>query len=250
MRRALEPDQDLYPSEAPADLVLGAPALLGIFFAIAVVCAVCFGFGYSVHSSPPQARVTPAPTATHVPRPLGPSPSAARQNAAEEKEDLEAPGELSGLPPEPDHTGGMPLTQAKPKPAPAIRFMTQPVTGQPDISGKAYTDQATASSVKPYPGSPVPFHAPLTTSPAANVPEPAESAPFEGLMVQIAAVSRAADAQTLAAALRHDGFAAIVRTSIGDPLFHVQVGPFATREAAKAMRVKLSDTGYNAFIKN
>ncbi len=217
MRHALEPDQDLYPSEAPTDLVLGAPALLGIFFAIAVVCAVCFGFGYSVHSSPLQARVTPAPTVTHVPRPLGPSPSAARQDTAEANEDLEAPGELSGLPPEPDHTGGMPLTQAKPKPAPAVRLVPQPVTGQSSL---------------------------------AKVPEPSGLAPFEGLMVQIAAVSRASDAQTLAAALRHDGFAAIVRSAAGDPLFHVQVGPFVTREAAKAMRTRLADTGYNAFIKN
>lgn len=68
-------------------------------------------------------------------------------------------------------------------------------------------------------------------------------------MVQIAAVSRAADAQTLANALRHDGFAAMVRTSTTDSYFHIQVGPFATLEAAKAMRTRLADTGYNAFIK-
>ena len=70
-----------------------------------------------------------------------------------------------------------------------------------------------------------------------------------GLMVQIAAVSRAADAQTLANALRHDGFEAMVRTSTEDRFFHVQIGPFASPQAAKAMRTRLADNGYNAFIK-
>ena len=68
-------------------------------------------------------------------------------------------------------------------------------------------------------------------------------------MVQIAAVTHAADAQTLANALRHDGFDAIVRTSTDDRFFHVQIGPFPSLQAAKTMRGKLADNGYNAFIK-
>ncbi|RRA47471.1 hypothetical protein [Acidipila sp. EB88] len=48
MRQALEHEHTLLEDEAPRnDLVLGAPALLGIFFALALICAVCFGFGYS-----------------------------------------------------------------------------------------------------------------------------------------------------------------------------------------------------------
>ncbi len=249
MRPALEPDHDLYASEAPADLVLGAPALLGIFFAIAVVCAVCFGFGYSARSSLPQTRVTTAHSAGHIPRPLGPSPSSTRQDTDAENENGDAPGELSGLPPEPDHTGGVALTQAKPKPTPAVHLGTRLATAQPDTLGEASIGTASVPSVKSYPA-PVPLHAPLITPSIANVPVPGGSALLEGLMVQIAAVSRAADAQTLAAALRHDGFDAIVRSATGDPLFHVQVGPFATQEAAKAMRTRLADNGYNAFIRN
>ncbi len=68
-------------------------------------------------------------------------------------------------------------------------------------------------------------------------------------MVQIAAVTRAADAQTLANALRHDGFAAMVRAGTDDRFYHVQIGPFLTLQAAKAMRAHLVDSGYNAFIK-
>ncbi|RRA47472.1 SPOR domain-containing protein [Acidipila sp. EB88] len=80
-------------------------------------------------------------------------------------------------------------------------------------------------------------------------PTPVAQGPVVNLMVQIAAVSHAADAQTLSSALRHDGFAAMVRTATGDPFFHVQVGPFHSVSEAKAMRARLADSGYNAFIK-
>ncbi len=73
--------------------------------------------------------------------------------------------------------------------------------------------------------------------------------PQLNLMVQIAAVSHAADANTLAGALRRSGFRAMVRTASTDPLFHVQVGPFASLDAARAMKTKLVDSGYNAFIR-
>jgi DedD protein len=90
----------------------------------------------------------------------------------------------------------------------------------------------------------------VAARPAEAAPGSASSdAPALNLMVQIAAVSHAADAETLASALRHDGFAAIVRTTTGDPYFHVQIGPFGNLQSAKAMRAKLASNGYNAFIK-
>ncbi len=68
-------------------------------------------------------------------------------------------------------------------------------------------------------------------------------------MVQIAAVARQADAEMLARALRSNGYAATVRTESQDKLLHVQVGPFGTRDEAKAMRTRLQGDGYNAFLK-
>ena len=247
MKHALGPDNSLYAEDdAPADLVLGAPALLGIFFAVAVVCAVCFGFGYSARGSAPKAAQASAPTTTRTPRPLGPSPSQAKRDTTGTIEDTDSPGELSSLPPEPDHTGGVPIAATRPKPAPAVRFVPPLTPGQSGAAQEASTIlPAPVPGAKSYPG----VAAPLAPPSVAHMPAPIEPAPFEGMMVQIAAVSRAADAQTLAAALRHDGFAAIVRTSDGDQFFHVQVGPFATREAANAMRAKLSGNGYNAFVR-
>jgi cell division septation protein DedD len=40
-----------------------------------------------------------------------------------------------------------------------------------------------------------------------------------------------------------------VRSEPTDKLFHVQVGPFATRDDAMAMRAKLINDGYNAILK-
>jgi len=68
-------------------------------------------------------------------------------------------------------------------------------------------------------------------------------------MVQIAAVSRQDDADVLVAALKKRGYNVIVRNELRDSLLHVQIGPFATRDEAKAMRAKLLADGYNAILK-
>jgi cell division septation protein DedD len=68
-------------------------------------------------------------------------------------------------------------------------------------------------------------------------------------MVQIAAVSRPEDGQALIAALRKHGYNVSARSEPQDKLLHVQVGPFATRAEANAMRQKLLSDGYNAIIK-
>lgn len=68
-------------------------------------------------------------------------------------------------------------------------------------------------------------------------------------MVQIAAVTRPEDANALAAALRQRGYSVVVRNESQDKLLHVQVGPFASRDDAAAMRSKLLADGYNAILK-
>jgi len=68
-------------------------------------------------------------------------------------------------------------------------------------------------------------------------------------MVQIAAVTRPEDANALAAALRQRGYNVVVRNEQQDQLLHVQVGPYPSRDVAKAMRAKLLADGYNAILK-
>jgi DedD protein len=69
------------------------------------------------------------------------------------------------------------------------------------------------------------------------------------LMVQVAAVSIPQDADILIAALRQHGYTAVVRHEPNDQLLHVQIGPFASRAQAQAMRGRLLADGYNAVIR-
>ena len=68
-------------------------------------------------------------------------------------------------------------------------------------------------------------------------------------MVQVAAVSRQEDAEILVSALKKRGYNAVIRNDPRDSLLHVQIGPFASRDEARAMRTKLLADGYNAILK-
>lgn len=68
-------------------------------------------------------------------------------------------------------------------------------------------------------------------------------------MVQVAAVSRQEDAEILKTALQKKQYPVFIANSSGDPLFHVQVGPFTDRKDAEAMKTKLAGDGYNAIVK-
>jgi DedD protein len=70
----------------------------------------------------------------------------------------------------------------------------------------------------------------------------------QALMVQIAAVSHPEDADVLVGALRKRGYAVTARRDPMDGLLHVQIGPFANRSEAFAMRQKLLNDGYNAIV--
>jgi cell division septation protein DedD len=70
-----------------------------------------------------------------------------------------------------------------------------------------------------------------------------------GIVVQIAAVSKKEDAETLLGALRKKDYPVFVAPDSGDHLFHVQIGPFANKQEAQTMKDKLAGDGYNAIVK-
>jgi cell division septation protein DedD len=197
------------PPPESNDLTLGMPALLGIFFAIVIICGLAFGYGYSVGHHP--RPVTSAPVAAEAP------------SAAIAAPPLESATQPVGTAPE---TTSGPEVSGTPKPSPASGPEAQmaPAPLQQDAS-------------------PAAMNAPVHADPA---PQAAAAGVF---MVQIAAVVHAQDAEALAAALRHDGYKAQVRTEPQDHFLHVQVGPFATRDAARAMRARLQANGYSPILK-
>ena len=68
-------------------------------------------------------------------------------------------------------------------------------------------------------------------------------------MVQVAAVSKQEDAEILKTALQKKQYPVFIATTAGDPLFHVQVGPFTDRKDAEVMKTRLAADGYGAIVK-
>jgi len=77
---------------------------------------------------------------------------------------------------------------------------------------------------------------------AAALPSPGSS------VVQVAAMSHQEDADVVAVDLKRRGYTVAVRHEPQDKLFHVQIGPFASKKEADAMRQRLQTDGYNNAI--
>lgn len=94
-------------------------------------------------------------------------------------------------------------------------------------------------------------------APAAGAPEksaaggadPTATLPTSGYFVQVAAVTKAEDAQSLVDALKKKDYPAFVAPAVNDKLLRVQVGPFADIKEAEGMRSRLIADGYNPILK-
>ena len=145
MRRAVDRGHDLLGEEEPQDdLVLGAPALLGIFFAVAVICAVCFGFGYSSgHGAQTAARTAETPAAA--------ARADAADGASKPLSTLPPGSEIKPLPPLQEPQAG----QAEAKPVPGVGASTSAgdSTDQawPPDSQEGAAEAAAARKGKPSP---------------------------------------------------------------------------------------------------
>jgi len=203
------------------ELILSSTTLLGIFFALVLLCGLFFAFGYTLGRRTPyenpsaQAAITgeatPASFSTFSAKP---KPSAASQPAPLVQGTEEAPA------PEATNTEQIStdLHPVESQPAP------KPTAAQPLLK--------LASTEKP-------AAAQLATTQVS--PQPT--------LVQIAAIANPADADVLIRALRKRGYEASVRRDPTDALIHVQLGPFPNRSDALAMRQKLLSDGYNAMLK-
>jgi len=194
------------------EITLSTGKLLGIFFALAIVCGVFFTMGYL----------------------LGKSNSAG--------------GRTEIVATVPSSSAGKPYAGNK---TPEAVTQTCP-PGSPNCTAATASD--TSSSAKPSDQQP----AAQQSSSGSKTPDQsaAQSAGTDGksgaassFMVQVAAVSKQEDAEILVTALRKKQYPVFIANASGDPLFHVQVGPFSDRKDAEAMRTRLSGDGYNAIVK-
>jgi len=192
------------------EITLGSTTLLAIFFGLVLLCGLFFGMGYTLGRR---------------------APVAANADAV-------------------DKGTTTPLTaDSKPKPsASAQQAARQPVveeTPAPDPQPDA-ASTSEAGTTKPKVEDTVLQTATVKPAMASQTDG---AAPANGIMVQIAAISNPGDADVLVSALRKHGYTVTARHEPSDALLHVQVGPFATRAEANAMRQKLLADGYNAILK-
>lgn len=191
------------------EITLSTGKLLGIFFALAIVCAVFFTMGYLLGKSTSAGGrteiVSPVPTggnAAGKPFAGNKTPETTTQNCS--------PGSPNCAPTTPPAD-----TNVKPP----DQYAGQAGNKTPDQSGS----QSAGTEVKNGAGG--------------------------SFMVQVAAVSKQEDADILVTALRKKQYPVFIANSAGDPLFHVQVGPYSEKKDAEAMRVRLAGDGYNAIVK-
>jgi DedD protein len=222
--------QDFHEShEQDREISLGTTTILGIFFVLALLCAVFFGFGYSLgrrsaHPVPIADESTTTNSETTISKPA--PGSLANQAAPISSKPTADLGQSSASPSDtPD--AATEQSQQAPVPTPVKATLTN---SQPEL----HAEPAAKSAPKP----------------AAIVSVVAAAPPSAGVaLVQIAAVSHQEDADVLVTALKRRGYSVTVRHEPQDKLLHVQIGPFATKKEADAMRLRLQADGYNAIVK-
>lgn len=219
-------DDDLDTDSGGREISLSPSTLLGIFFLLAIICAIFFGFGYSMgHRSATTAaqaaengdtaplkasgEAKPAPGLANSSASLTPADAAAAQSPYESSPSDTAPAD-------------------SPAPAP-----------------KARLERASAPQITPQLKPAVAVKTPTPAAAPALRPANAGSTP----LVQVAAVSHQEDADILASALKRKGYTVAIRHEPNDKLLHIQLGPFANRKDAEAMKQRLSSDGYNAIVK-
>ncbi|MGH9498465.1 MAG: SPOR domain-containing protein [Terriglobales bacterium] len=191
------------------EITLGTGKMLALFFGLVALCAVFFAMGFSLG------------------RTSGLKPSAAE-----------------AAPPTLTTAENIRPSAVKPTvPAADMTFYKAVSDKNADGQLAAKDDAAPAAS---------PAETPAVRPVAAAVTPPVDPAVApvaNGYYVQVAAVSKAEDADALVDALRKKQYPAFSASTQPDRLFHVQVGPYADIKDAEAMRGKLVSDGYNPILK-
>jgi DedD protein len=207
-------------AQQDTEITLGTGRMLAIFFTFVLVCAFFFSIGFSLGrrttiAGASSLGIAHAGTPATIVR-----PSAAKNDApqstpqANDFSFYKAVGEKNA--------NAALATQDSKTPASAATTPTSTAATTPsaDAPSKAATDAATA--------------APATA----------------GYYVQVAAVSRQEDAESLVDALKKKQYPAFsANNPTADKFYHVQVGPYTELKDAEAMRARLIGDGYNPIVK-
>ena len=204
-------------AQQDTEITLGTGRMLAIFFSFVLVCAFFFAIGFSLGRRTAALGVVGSPSASVVAPSTIVRPSAAKNGAAQ---------------PTPQPSSG------------DFSFYKAVGEKSADAGLAAPADskaQATATTTTPA----------APADPPKDVPNAGMAVPATGeYYVQVAAVSRQEDADSLVEALKKKQYPAFMANNPAtDKFYHVQVGPYAELKDAEAMRARLISDGYNPIVK-
>ena len=196
------------------EITLGTGRMLALFFAFVLVCAFFFAIGFSL-----GRRTTIAGAGSLLSAPTGAPATIVRPSAAKNGAPQPTPqsGDFSFYKAVGEKNADAALTPPDSKTPPAT---STAATSTGETPPKAATDAATAA-------------------PASG-----------GYYVQVAAVTRQEDAESLVAALKKKQYPAFTANNPSvDKFYRIQVGPYGNLKDAEAMRARLISDGYNPIVK-
>jgi DedD protein len=195
-------------SSEDTEITLGTGKLLVLFFGLVGICALFFALGYSLGRKSEPGITTASAAIPQTTSNVGKASSGAAPSA------------------------------------PSMTFYKS--VEQKDANAQltpaaAPADSKTDTSTSPANANPA-------QTPGATPPDPTTTLPTGGYFVQVVAVTKQEDADSVVDALKKKQYPAFV-AAVTDKLFRVQVGPFGDIKDAEATRAKLILDGYSPIVK-
>jgi len=203
-------------AQKDTEITLGTGRMLAIFFGFVLVCAFFFSIGFSL-----GRRTTIAGTGGSLSAAVGAPSTVVRPSAAK-----------NGAPQPTPQSGDFSFYKA-------VGEKNTDAGLTPQAQGtkaQAAASSAATSAVE---------------APPKSATDAAAAAPASGgYYVQVAAVNRQEDAESLVEALKKKQYPAFAANNTPtDKFYHIQVGPYAELKDAEAMRARLISDGYNPIVK-
>jgi cell division septation protein DedD len=214
-------------ADRPGDLILDNRHLLLIFLGIVGLCGVFFAFGYIV------GRNTLSPSVATALAESGPGAGGAKPSPMPPAVYYQRP-----------ETSPVPAAEESGTTSPELQFDQNLGGRSPEARLETPESAGSAASAPAPAGQPNPPSAP---SEAARQSAPVPPPP--GILVQVSALTRQQDAETLVQLLKEKKLPVLVTTSPGDSLFHVVVGPYQTEREAQQVKRTLEEDGFQPIIK-
>ena len=206
-------------AQQDTEITLGTGRMLAIFFTFVLICAFFFSIGFSLGR---RTTITGTLGIAHAGTPA----TIVRPSAA--KNDASQPTPQSG------------------------DFSFYKAVGEKNADAAlAPNDSKTPPAAASTPTSTTATSTPSAEAPSKPATDAATAAPSSaGYYVQVAAVSRQEDAESLVEALKKKQYPAFsANNPTADKFYHVQVGPYPELKDAEAMRARLIGDGYNPIVK-